>query len=398
MTTMPPPVDAPSSGDGPGPGGTSGKRGAAVPAPARAPGRYAPLRGPAFSSLPADDVGWLLTDLTGVPLDAARTALPVEYQPDPEHQRLFQEALAEGARHTARAVGVLTETLIAEHGREQPDGFGGNIVLASLLRAGTPVGVLIRRWAAWGHGIRLRHYAVSMIRGRGVDPAALRYLAARHDPADVVFVDGWTGRGARTRELVGALDGTPFTPEPAVLADPARCARTFGTREDLLIPSAHLDATGCGLVSRPVPVGEGAFHGARCFHELSGADATAAFLDAVTARFEEVRDEAVHEAAELVEADPEDREPDWAAWDAAERIARERGIGPELVRPGVGEAIRVLEQRRPLAVLVSSALPESAAAEDLGLRQVLALAGQHGVPVERVDGLPVTCAGIVAPD
>ncbi|WP_063837072.1 cysteine protease StiP domain-containing protein [Phaeacidiphilus oryzae] len=394
MTTMPPPVDAASSGHVP------------VPAPLRAPGRreLVPLGGPGFSSCAGEEVAWLLTDLTGVPLDAAPTALPVEYQPAAEHQRLFEEALAEGARHTARAVGVLTETLIAERGREQPDGFGGNIVLASLLRAGTPVGILIRRWAAWGHGIRLRHYAVSMVRGRGVDPAALRYLAARHDPADVVFVDGWTGRGARTRELVEALDGTPFTPEPAVLADPARCARTFGTREDLLIPSAHLDATVCGLVSRPVPVAEGAFHGARCFRELAGADATATFLEAVTARFEEVRDEAVHEAAELVEADPEDREPDWAAWDAAERIARERGLahgrssGAELVRPGVGETIRVLEQRRPLAVLVSASSPESAAAEDLGLRQALALAGQHGVPVERVEGLPVTCAGIVAPD
>ena len=29
---------------------------------------------------------------------------------------------------------------------------------------------------------------------------ALRYLADRHNPADVVFVDGWTGKGAITRE------------------------------------------------------------------------------------------------------------------------------------------------------------------------------------------------------
>ena len=51
----------------------------------------------------------------------------------------------------------------------------------------------------------LPHYAVSIVRGRGIDPLALRYLAAHHDPARVVFVDGWTGKGAIARELAAAL-------------------------------------------------------------------------------------------------------------------------------------------------------------------------------------------------
>ena len=83
---------------------------------------------------------------------------------------------------------------------------GPGAVLVSLARAGTPVGVLMRRWARHAHGLDLPHYAVSIVRGRGIDANALRWLAAHHDPADVVFVDGWTGKGAITRELAAAVE------------------------------------------------------------------------------------------------------------------------------------------------------------------------------------------------
>ncbi len=117
----------------------------------------------------------------------------------------------------------------------------------------------MRRWARFRHGLDLPHYAVSIVRGRGIDANALRWLADRHDPADVVFVDGWTGKGAITRELAAALrdfeatDGvTGFDPEIAVLADPGSCVRTYGTRDDFLIPSACLNSTVSGLISRTV--------------------------------------------------------------------------------------------------------------------------------------------------
>ena len=111
-------------------------------------------------------------------------------------------------------------------------------MLVSLARAGTPVGVLMRRWAQHRHGLDLPHYAVSIVRGRGIDANALRWLAAHHDPADVVFVDGWTGKGAITRELAAALeeprlDGIPAStrrsrcsPTPAAASAPTAPART----------------------------------------------------------------------------------------------------------------------------------------------------------------------------
>ncbi|MFE0509063.1 phosphoribosyltransferase [Streptomyces sp. NPDC058964] len=365
-----------------------------------------PLRGPAFSSYPPDEVGWLLQDLSDVTLEAPTEereeaiqsggahyaeSLPVEYQPSEQYQEVFREALDASAERLAQAVGVVTETVIAERSPRP--------VLVSLARAGTPVGVLMRRWAQYRHGLDLPHYAVSIVRGRGIDANALRWLAAHHDPRDVVFVDGWTGKGAITRELADALkefeesDGiTGFDPEIAVLADPGSCVRTYGTREDFLIPSACLNSTVSGLISRTVLrsdlVGTNDFHGAKFYRELAGADVSVAFLDAVSARFPEVADAVGTAVKELLAAD---RSPTWEGWAAVERISEEYGIHDvNLVKPGVGETTRVLLRRVPWKILAR-------AGAGADLTHVRLLAEQRGVPVEEVGELPYTCVGLIHP-
>ncbi|MGW1102548.1 phosphoribosyltransferase [Streptomyces sp. NPDC002540] len=359
-----------------------------------------PLRGPAFSSYAPDDVGWLLQDLSDVELEAPTEereeaiqsggahyaeSLPVEYQPSAQYQGLFKAALELSAARVARAVGTVTETVLAER-TPRP-------VLVSLARAGTPVGVLMRRWARHRHGLDLPHYAVSIVRGRGIDANALRWLAAHHDPADVVFVDGWTGKGAITRELSAALaefDG--FNPEIAVLADPGGCVRTYGTREDFLIPSACLNSTVSGLISRTVLrsdlVGPDDFHGAKFYRELADSDVSSHFLDTVAAHFDEVVDAVDAEVKELLEAD---RAPTWEGWAAVERISEEYGIHDvNLVKPGVGETTRVLLRRVPWKILAK----RGAGAD---LEHIRLLAEQRGVPVEEVNSLPYTCVGLIHP-
>ncbi|MFF0381425.1 phosphoribosyltransferase [Streptomyces sp. NPDC004286] len=365
-----------------------------------------PLRGPAFSSYAPDEVGWLLQDLSAVSLEAPTEereeavqsggahyaeSLPVEYQPSERYQALFHAALDTSADRIARAVGVVTETVLTER--------GGTPVLVSLARAGTPVGVLMRRWAEQRYGVELPHYAVSIVRGRGIDANALRWLAAHHDPRDVVFVDGWTGKGAITRELADAIEEferaegvTGFDPEIAVLADPGSCVRTYGTRDDFLIPSACLNSTVSGLISRTVLradlVGPDDFHGAKFYRELADADVSVAFLDAVSARFSEVRDEVDAAVKELL---AEDRSPTWEGWRAVERISEEYGIHDvNLVKPGVGETTRVLLRRVPWKILA-----KAGAGTDLD--HVRLLAEQRGVPVEEVDDLPYTCVGLIHP-
>ncbi|GAA3983948.1 phosphoribosyltransferase [Streptomyces marokkonensis] len=365
-----------------------------------------PLRGPDFSSYASDEVGWLLQDLSNTTLEAPTEereeaiqsggahyaeSLPVEYQPSEQYQELFHAALEASAARLARAVGAVTEIVLAERSPRP--------VLVSLARAGTPVGILMRRWAQFRHGLELSHYAVSIVRGRGIDANALRWLADRHDPADVVFVDGWTGKGAITRELAAALrdfevsDGvTGFDPEIAVLADPGSCVRTYGTRDDFLIPSACLNSTVSGLISRTVLradlVGPHDFHGAKFYRELAGADLSPAFLDAVSARFPDVADTVDAQAKELLSAD---RTPTWAGWAAVERICEEYGIHDvNLVKPGVGETTRVMLRRVPWKVLA-----RAGAGADLD--HVRLLAEQRGVPVEEVADLPYTCVGLIHP-
>ena len=209
----------------------------------------------------------------------------------------------------------------------------------------------MRRWAQHRHGLDLPHYAVSIVRGRGIDANALRWLAAHHNPADVVFVDGWTGKGAITRELSAALaEFEGFDPEIAVLADPGGCVRTYGTREDFLIPSACLNSTVSGLISRTVLrsdlVGPHDFHGAKFYRELADADVSGHFLDTVAEHFDEVVDAVDAEVKELLAAD---RAPTWDGWAAVERISEEYGIHDvNLVKPGVGETTRVLLRRVPV--------------------------------------------------
>jgi hypothetical protein len=358
-----------------------------------------PLRGPAFGSYAPDEVAWLLTDLSGVALEAPveereeavqsggahyAESLPVEYRPDADYLALYRDALAASAPRLARAVGTVTDLVLRERG---PD-----VVLVSLARAGTPVGILLRRWAAARHGLDLPHYTASIVRGRGIDTVALAHLREHHDPARVVFVDGWTGKGAIQRELAAALAGAAgaglpgFDPDLAVLADPGRCARTFGTREDWLIPSACLNSTVSGLVSRtvlhPRLIGPGRYHGAKFYAELAGDDVSHDFLDTVTAAFAGVDDT----------TPPADREPDHAGWAAVERIVAEYGIGDvNLVKPGVGETTRVLLRRVPWRVLVRAGAPAA------DLAHVRMLAARRGVPVEEVEGLPYTCVGLIHP-
>ncbi|MFE9659488.1 phosphoribosyltransferase domain-containing protein [Streptomyces sp. NPDC005955] len=365
-----------------------------------------PLRGPAFSSYAPEDVGWLLQDLSSVTLEAPTEereeaiqqggahyaeSLPVEYQPSPQYQQLFHSALDVSARRIAQAVGTVTDLVLAERSPRP--------VLVSLARAGTPVGILMRRWALHRYGIDLPHYSVSIVRGRGIDANALRWLATHHDPTDVVFVDGWTGKGAITRELAQALkefqEATGvhgFHPEIAVLADPGACVRTYGTREDFLIPSACLNSTVSGLVSRTVLradlVGPDDYHGAKYYRELAGADVSHDFLHQIATHFPEVVDTVDVQVKEMLTAD---RAPTWEGWAAVERISEEYGIHDvNLVKPGVGETTRVLLRRVPWKVLAR----QGAGAD---LEHVRLLAEQRGVPVEEVHDLPYSCVGLIHP-
>ena len=362
-----------------------------------------PLCGPDFGSYGPDEVKWLLTDLSAADLEsdiAVREAaiqsgtahyaesLPVEFQPDIGYQELFSRVLHQSAERLALAVGRVTELVLRER--------GPHVALASLARAGTPIGILMRRWARFQHGLTLPHYAISIVRGRGIDQVALEYLAAHHPCQDVVFVDGWTGKGAIARELTAALiqarklHGWQFNDDLAVLADPGSSVRTFGTRDDFLIASACLNSTVSGLISRTVlntsHLRPGQFHGAKFYRHLADADLSNVLLDRVSAAFPAVAGQVLAGVEELAGSD---REPTFAGWAAIEEIRREYGIeSVNFVKPGVGETTRVLLRRVPWRILVREA--DSPDHEHLRL-----LAEQRDVPVEVRPDLPYSCVGLI---
>jgi hypothetical protein len=351
----------------------------------------------------ADEVSFLLTDLSGhaleLSLDERERAiqggrnyaemLPIEYAPSAEYLELFDALLQQFSREIAGHVGVVTEMALAAR--------AGRPVLVSLARAGTPVGILMRRWAQFSQKVDLVHYSISIVRGRGIDTAALDHIVARHDPRDILFVDGWTGKGAITAELAAALDGYAAAGGPrlaadlAVIADPGHCATLFGTREDLLVPSACLNSTVCGLVSRTVLNGlikPGMFHGAKVYSELAGADRSAQFLDAVSDQFPPVAGEV---AERWLAAYAADRSVTFAGRQVVSRIQAEFGLSSQhLVKPGAGEATRVLLRRLPWLVLVR---PDR---RDM-LEHLLLLAKERGVEVVDYPDMPYSCVGLVKP-
>jgi predicted phosphoribosyltransferase len=355
-----------------------------------------------FSSYSGSDVQWLLKDISEADLEAPleereeavqsgsshySESLPVEYLPTDEYQKLFVESLQMNKGKIAEAVGMVAEK-VYELREGQP-------VLVSLARGGTPVGALIKRYLRAAHKVEVPHYAVSIMRGRGIDFNALRYLAKNYSPERIIFVDGWTGKGAISNELQKSvseffgLTGINFSNELAVLADPGSCTKIYGTREDYLIPSACLNSTVSGLISRTVLnsdfIGDNDYHGAKFYEDFAEYDMSNLFLDEISAEFSS--DLIAFCSAMNASRRPE--MPTWSGWKVVDALKDEFDVSSlNLIKPGVGETTRVLLRRIPWAVLINPSKVEN-------LRHILMLAEERNVKIIERDDLPYSCVGII---
>ncbi len=342
------------------------------------------------TSLKESDCKLLLKDITGKisPMNAEERAkqlrsgvhyselLPEEYEPSAEYIKLYKTGLAAWRCQTALAVRSVSEQILRSKGRD--------VVIVSLARAGTPIGVLIKRYLERVYGISAAHYSISIIRGRGIDKAALEYILARHSARSIQFVDGWTGKGAITRQLAEALMDYPEIDfRPAVLADPASVCEIYGTREDVFIPCSCLNGVVSGLFSRTILrddlVSGGDFHGAVYFGELAHCDRTYEFIDAIESELEKLPPYFPEECSAPTESGLKE----------TRRIADEFGVDDiNLVKPSIGEATRVLLRRTPEVILLRDI-------NDPLTLHLAELAGEKNVPVREY---PLTCyqaAGII---
>ena len=310
--------------------------------------------------------------------------LSPERLPSPRYEAVFEQACAANGERMARDCLVLAGLIAARR--------SGPVTLVSLARGGTPVGVILKRLLERVHGRSTTHYSVSIVRDRGIDANALRHILAQgHAPTSIVFVDGWTGKGVIARELaasvagVNAEHGTAIDSGLHVLSDLAGSAACAASCEDYLIPSSILNATVSGLVSRSVlneAIGPDDFHGCVLYSDFAPHDRSRAFVDEVEALA--LADGARVEALAIDTQAAAERSQAYIA--AA--MARYGIHDVNLVKPGIGEATRVLLRRAPRLLVLRDVLASATA-------HLRLLAEEKGVAVEIDPQLPYQAVSLI---
>lgn len=290
-----------------------------------------------------------------------------ENPPTDMHKALYAQAMERNSVRMAADVQALALALDSLY-------TGPTIALVSFVRAGLPPAVLLRRALA-DMGRNVSHYGISIVRDRGIDKLALEAIIRRHGADNIVFVDGWTGKGAISTELKRTLSDDARFPDNhrlVVLADPCGRAWLAASAEDWIIPSGILGATVSGLISRSVWPSDGGLHGCVPCHHLREHDVTQAFIHQIEA--------ARRTLTTIQPATP---------WNDDERLSLQRradavvkalaeasGItNMNRIKPGIAEATRAVLRRVPEKVLVQDR-------QDRDVQLLMHLTDRAGVVVE----------------
>jgi hypothetical protein len=359
-------------------------------------------------SYPAEDVRFLLKPIrvenTPVKVKEAliqagkkhySQMLTHEKRPSQAYLDLFSRALSDNralvARHTLILAKRISET--------RPNG----ITLVSLVRAGTPIGVLLKRVLGRYFDVDADHYSISIIRDIGIDENALRHILAHHAPDSIAFVDGWTGKGVISRQLEISLKcfaekhRITVPPELYVLSDLAGTAFVSASAEDYLIPSSILNATVSGLVSRSVidkrQLLETDYHGCHFYRDYADADLSRDFVDSIMS----VADEIMTQPASP-RFDPELNLSGEAVPKAVLREQSRRFLGwirdsygvadQNLIKPGIGESTRVFLRREADLLLVKER-------GDPAIKHLIYLAETKNIPIKVCPDLPYRAVALI---
>lgn len=312
--------------------------------------------------------------------------LPEEKEPSSEYEALYEKALADNKYDIALGIARVAEMMWNKRELNQ------NPIIVSLARAGIPVGILIKRYIKHKYNADCPHYAISIIRDKGIDVNAMEYIYNRHIKGarncveNIFFVDGWTGKGAIKTQLEEAVSKMQIeypkwhhlSSNLYVLADPANITPYCGTHEDYLLPSACLNSTVSGLTSRTIlnshiDVGAGDFHGATYFRKFESIDKSNEFIDLVSAEFVNL---------DAVDSTLNKLEDGWNGMSIVTDICNLMSVEDyKKVKPGIGETTRVLLRRVPWKVLINKDIPE----DDADIQHILVLCREKKIPTMRWD-------------
>ena len=286
--------------------------------------------------------------------------LTLEKPPSATHEALYNQALAAGKQRMANDVTSLAFSLHqlfhACVSASQP------LVLVSLVRAGLPIGVLLQKAlsdASVSYALASQHYGVSIIRDRGLDPVALQYILQQHPHSPIVFVDGWTGKGAIYGELQRSLAQITDKQQQAqlfhqgegviplvTLADPAGVAWLSASNDDWLMPASLLNSTVSGLISRTLyrEPSDG-LHQAVYYDKLQPWDRSGDFIQTI---------DALRQQTSLPTPLTGKLLPTFATQSVIDDLATRFAINNRnRIKPTIAEATRAILRRDPECVLVN---------------------------------------------
>ncbi len=309
-----------------------------------------------------------------------------ESLPSAQYMAIFHQAMQDNQQQMARDCLCLAAKIAASR--------LGDIVLVSLARAGTPVGVVLKHTLRLYYQRDVSHYSISIIRDRGIDENALKYILARHADMSIVFVDGWTGKGVIARELRSSIDN--FNQRHAinidaglsVLVDLAGVAVVAASSEDYLIPSSILNATLSGLISRSILntdyIAAEDFHGCMYYQQFSKADLSQWF---VTELLKQIRKVWLKGLNPAVMGNSTELQQKSRCFISA--IKEQYGISDaNRIKPGIGEATRVLLRRVPDIILLRDEL-------DNAVAHLKVLAAEKHVPLIYQTDLPYRAVALI---
>ena len=286
--------------------------------------------------------------------------LTLEKPPSATHEALYNQALMAGKQRMANDVTNLAFSLHqlfhACVSASQP------LILVSLVRAGLPIGVLLQKAlsdASASYALASQHYGVSIIRDRGLDPVALQYILQQHPHSPIVFVDGWTGKGAIYGELQRSLAQITDKRQQAqlfhqgdgviplvTLADPAGVAWLSASDDDWLMPASLLNSTVSGLISRTLyrEPSDG-LHQAVYYDKLQPWDRSGEFIQTI---------DALRQQTPLSTPLTGKLLPIFATQSVIDDLAARFAISNRnRIKPTIAEATRAILRRDPECVLVN---------------------------------------------
>ena len=358
-----------------------------------------------------EDVIVLLQDLSGAMVEMSAEEreqaiqsgthysemLPEENMPSKEYEKLYEKALHDNKVEIALGIAKVAEMIWSKRvGNKNP-------IIISLARAGIPVGILIKRYLKRKYNVNCGHYAISIIRDKGIDTNAMDFIYSKEVVGDnncvanMFFVDGWTGKGAIKNQLEEAVWNLKYpwgfkdsedmgrvtkwdnlSDDLYVLADPANITPYCGTHKDFLLPSACLNSTVSGLTSRTIlnhfiKVEEGDLHGAVYFDKFEHIDKSNEFIDTISDEFINL---------DAVPCSTNDLEEGWDGMSIVTDICNVMDINDyKKVKPGIGETTRVLLRRIPWKVLINKDIPDT----DKDIQHILVLCKEKNIPIMRWD-------------